>query len=412
MSFGIVEVITLLLSLAGFGIGTNPKAETPDQALEYAMPDADLVVHVDVAALIPDNYKALTKLVDQPAIKASPELSQMVRQVVGEIEGARGMAKTSTGIDLTTDISDVDAFVKLHDRNEPDLVLVGHGKFTVANIEKIANAAHQSIQRTAGGAYVEMDGKAALGITKSNALVAGTTALVKARLADSWKAPARAKDSILAYASEVVAQKPVYAMVAALSSEARAMAMSKHGPENFGTDLLKRHKVAAFSVYNNGIGWTWVDSKPDGAAQIATISEGLVELFRAGQIAPRGFAKIVLAGLESYRGVDKHIDEVLREKDNVMKIVTSFTGDGTFKAQIDHVKAANRVNVRLTGKTVSEVVPFAFAMPVMGALVFARAGGGRKQEEMAAPAVVPAKPQPKPATPPKPAKPVGTGLTH
>jgi hypothetical protein len=33
MSFGIIEVITLLLGMAGFGLQANPKAPTADQAL-------------------------------------------------------------------------------------------------------------------------------------------------------------------------------------------------------------------------------------------------------------------------------------------------------------------------------------------------------------------------------------------
>ena len=59
---GIVEVITLLLGLSGFGLQANPKAPTPDQSLQYAMPDPDVVVHFDVAAVVPGNYKVLQNL--------------------------------------------------------------------------------------------------------------------------------------------------------------------------------------------------------------------------------------------------------------------------------------------------------------------------------------------------------------
>src|SRR5436190_23415182 len=105
MSFGFVELITLLLGLSGFSLQQNPKAPTPDQALAYAMPDADVVVHLDAAAVIGNNYKLLLALPDQPQIKSSPELSKMVRKAINEVEGLRGLAKTTTGIDLTTDIS-------------------------------------------------------------------------------------------------------------------------------------------------------------------------------------------------------------------------------------------------------------------------------------------------------------------
>ena len=42
--FGITEIITLLLSLSGFGVQPNPKAPSADVSLQYAMPDPDVVV--------------------------------------------------------------------------------------------------------------------------------------------------------------------------------------------------------------------------------------------------------------------------------------------------------------------------------------------------------------------------------
>jgi len=82
MSFGIIEIISLLLGLSGFGLQANPKAPTADQALEYAIPDADVVSYVDAAGIIPGNYKVLTQLANQPQIKASPDLAKMVRKAM------------------------------------------------------------------------------------------------------------------------------------------------------------------------------------------------------------------------------------------------------------------------------------------------------------------------------------------
>ena len=71
MGIGIVEIITLLMGLAGFSVGTNPNAPTGDQALQYAMSDADIVVHFDAGSVIPNNYKVLKNLHNQPQNKAS-----------------------------------------------------------------------------------------------------------------------------------------------------------------------------------------------------------------------------------------------------------------------------------------------------------------------------------------------------
>ena len=106
---GFVEIITLLLALSGFGVSQNPKAPTADQAMVYAIPDADAVFHVDVAAVVPQNYKRLIALPNDPSIKASKELEKVVREVVTQIEGGRTMVKGMTGIDLASDTTDATA---------------------------------------------------------------------------------------------------------------------------------------------------------------------------------------------------------------------------------------------------------------------------------------------------------------
>src|SRR5688572_12337057 len=121
---GFVEVITLLLGLAGFGLTPNPNAATADQALHYAIPDADLVVHVDVASIVPGNYKTLLALPNQPQIKASPELAKTVRRIVTEVEGAKNVAKATTGIDVTSDITDATAFFQFVPNKDPTFVAV------------------------------------------------------------------------------------------------------------------------------------------------------------------------------------------------------------------------------------------------------------------------------------------------
>lgn len=398
MGFGIVEVITLLLSLAGFGITANPKAPTADQALEYAIPDADLVVHFDAGAVIAGNYKALIALADKPGIKQSPELAQLVREVTNQLEGTRGMIKTSVGLDVTTDLNDATAFVQFGANkraNMPSFIAVAHGKFTVALVDKVAALTHKPVQKIGAAEMIEVDADSAFGVTKSNVVVAGTPALVRDRLADSWKAPARGKDTSLGYAADIIAGKPVFAVMMAMSPAGRADVMGKLGKDqNFATDLFKRHKLAAFELYPNGLGWNWIDTKAGGVEQMQMLAEGVVEIFRAAQIAPRGAAKILLAGLESYRGLDKRVDQVLAQKANVMKVVDELTGDGKFDAKIAK-SGANRLDVRLTGKSISEVVPFSLALPVMGSAFFV----ARKTDVTAMPppaiATPPAQPAPK-----------------
>jgi hypothetical protein len=372
MSVGIIEVVSLLLGLNGFGVQANPKAPSADQALEYAVPDADVVAHVDAVSFIPNNYKALTQLAEQPSIKGSPELAKEVRDLVTQIEAPRGMVKGMTGIDLTSDIYDATAFLQVVPGHEPNAVVAVHGKFTTTTIDKIAGIAGKQSVKAGAGAWVDMGDDNALALTKDGVLLAGRTTLVKERMGDGWKTPPHGAGTNLGYAAEVINAKPVFAIVMTMSAAARSEVLAKHG-QNFGTDLVKRHKAASFAIFHDGIGWTWVDSTKAGMDSMVQISQGVIDILRAGQIAPRGFANIVIGGLESYRGTDKHVDEVLKHKDDLMKLVDTYIGDGKFKTQVDKDVKTNKVSVRLSDRSLSYVLPLAGVMPAVavGAL-FAR----------------------------------------
>src|SRR6185436_14546867 len=223
---GFVEVILLLLGLSNFGLQANPNPPTADASLQYAMADADVVIHVDAATFVPNNYKALMQLGNQPQIKASPELSKLVREAVAEIDGMRGLAKSMVGIDPTTDVSSATMFLQILPKQDPSFVAAVRGKFSPANIEKIAKLTSKQTTKIGGGVMIALGGdEPAIGLTKDGVLLAGTPSLVRDRLADTWKAPARAAGGSLAYAAEAIAAKPVLAVSVAMSPAARKTAL-------------------------------------------------------------------------------------------------------------------------------------------------------------------------------------------
>jgi len=365
MSFGIIEIISLLLGMAGFGLQANPKAPTADQALQYAVADADVAVHLDAASIVPGNFKLLSQLADQPQIKASPELQKLVREAVGQIEGGRGMAKLATGLDITTDISDATAFVRIVPHADPSFVLAVHGKFGPDNLEKIAKMSNGTAQKLGAGTIVEMGAsQPAIALAKDGVLLVGTPALVRDRLADSWKPPTHAAGSSLATLADVIDAKPVFAVVLTMSPAARAEALRQLTKPGFAADIVTRHKAAAFSVFRDGIGWTWLDSTRPGLDAMELISNGTLDLLRAFQIAPRGVAKIAMGAIDSYRGTSAQVDDLIRHKADLMKIVDTYSGDGSFKVTSDKNHKTLRLAVRATGKTVSEVLPFGLVVPL------------------------------------------------
>jgi hypothetical protein len=365
MSFGIIEIITLLLGMAGFGLQANPKAPTADQALQYAVADADVAVHLDAASIVPGNFKLLSQLADQPQIKASPELQKMVREAVGQIEGGRGMAKLATGIDVTTDVSDATAFFRIVPHAEPAFVVAVHGKFAPANLDKIAHMASGQASQVGGGTIVDFGPtQPVVALTKDGVLLVGTPSLVRDRLAETWKAPSHDAASSLGTLADVINAKPVFAVVVTMSPAARAEALAQLSGSSFAADVIKRHKAAAFSVFRDGIGWTWLDSTRAGLDAIELVSNGSLDLLRAAQIAPRGIAKIAMGALDSYRGTTPQVDTLITHKADLMKIAETYTGDGSFKVASDKNPRTLRLTVRATGKSVSEVIPFGLVVPL------------------------------------------------
>lgn len=398
--FGFIELITLLLSLSGFGVQPNPKAPSADVSLQYAMPDPDVVVHLDAVPVVPNNYKLLAALPNKPEIKASPELTQMVRQVIGQIEGARGMAKGATGIDIATDINDATVFFQFVPQKEPNFVATVHGKFSTGVVDKIGKLTKGTVTKVGSAMMVEMGpSDPALGVTKDGVMIVGTSSLVKDRLQDAWKAPAHGAGTNLGYAADVINAHPVYAVVVTMSPAARKQATQQIGGKNFLTDVIARHKLVTFSVFADGIGWTWIDSNKAGLDSMEMMSQGALELLKAAQIAPRGIAKVLLGGLDSYKGTNKQIDQVLSRKADVLKLINTYTGDGNFTQTINKDPAKLRLDVRAQGKSLSEVVSAGLLIPGAAAMVFMRAG--KKDEAMMMPAEVgpvqPATPAKKPA---------------
>jgi hypothetical protein len=207
----------------------------------------------------------------------------------------------------------------------------------------------------------------------------------------------------------VIAGKPVFAIAIAMTPSARSFLtpMIANGSAA-AADLFTRCKAASFAVYHDGVGWSWTDSSKDGFDAMVTLSEGVIDIMRASQVAPRGIAKIALGALESFKS-DPRIADLLKHRDDLLKVVAGFTGDGTFRVKADKDAKAFKVTIRATGKSVSEVLPVGLIVPLgaLGAVVALRDGQAVQSPAMIvvppakssppAKALPPAKPMPAPA---------------
>lgn len=362
--FGFLEVITLMLALGGFGVDSNSKAPSGDVVLEFADEDADLVVHLDIAALGPRNYKVMLGLASDPGIKSSPELLAMAKQVKANVEGVVGMAKTVAGIDLVNDLTSATAFLTIvPGDDEPQMLVVVRGAIPKDLIKKVAGLAEAKTGTIDGRATMELDAKMFLGTTKGGDLVAGPRALVEPRIDDDWKAPTRKKGSAWATIATAIDAKP-FLLVAAKVKAKTVKALKAEVGDNFLGDLLTGHEVAVLAAHSDGFAMHWTDKTKAGVERVAMASDGVIDLLRASHIAPRGMAKIAMAALDSYAGQSKEVDALIKHKADLLKVIESYTGDGKFKVDVAKDLKARTFSMRATGKSFSDVVPVAVVMPI------------------------------------------------
>jgi hypothetical protein len=274
------------------------------------------------------------------------------------------VARLATDIDVVTDLADATAFVRFVPQATPAFVVAVHGKLSPGNLDKIARATGKTATKLGTGTFVEgNDHEPAIALTRDGVMLIGTDGLVRDRLAAGWKPPSHDAGTSLGYLAEAINARPVFALVLTMSQAARGEALGHLGAHNFAADVVARHKAAAFSVFRDGVGWTWVDSSRAGLDAMELVSSGTLDVLRAAQIAPRGFAKIAMGSIDSYRGSSAQLDDLINHKADLMKIVEAYTGDGNFKVATTKDAKALRLSVRATGKSVSEVLPFGLLVP-------------------------------------------------
>ncbi len=394
--YGFLEVITLLLALSGSGIDKNSSPPKGAALLSYAVEDADVAVHLDATAVLPRNVEVLLKLPQDPAIKASPELLKIAKEAKSNIEGVRSMAKAMLGFDPVTDISSVTVFIKFDDKSgDPAPLAVVRGTFPAGMLKKVAKLVGSSTGSIDGRDTMTFEGML-VGTAKDGTMIAGRPDWVEARLDDDWKPIKPKKGSAWATISKQLDKGPFFLVASKPAKALRAIATKELG-SNFAGALVAGHELAVLALHHDGLALHWKASDKGVLEQVALATDGLMEMMRAAHVAPRGAAKIVVAALRSYAGQDKAIDALIARQDDILKLVTEYTGDGKFDVDTKKDKKALTLDVRASGKKLSDVLPVSVLLPAVAAGVFL---GVSKDAEMAAPPP-PKKPARKPVPPRK-----------
>ncbi len=373
MEAGFIELLSVLLSLSGFGVPANPNAPSAAEVMKYAPASADYALYVDLEAVVPHNYQVLTSLPGQAALKANRQARHAIEDVVKQAEAGRTMIKQLTGIDPITDIKSVAMWVTLADAGDPAALVVVRGNFPSNMLDAIAATAGGAVKKMAGGTTLAApDGREMAGLTRDGTLLFGTTSEVEARLGRKWRTPRARAGSTRARFAAMLDDKPFAAIASSPGKSAlRLIAREIDDPDAaFVRDLMSSHVFAALALHHDGVAWTWTDRTTAGYERAVMASEGLIEMFRAAHFGTRGMVRLVLAGMASYRSQVPEIDVILRHQDQILKLVTELTGDGRFQARITPDSPKRTVTVRAQGKSLSEVVPVVGVLPVLGAATF------------------------------------------
>jgi hypothetical protein len=243
-------------------------------------------------------------------------------------------------------------------------MVVARGKFPKDLVDKLAKVAGGTTGTIDGRATLDIDANTFIGTAKDGTLIVGPKAWVELRVDDDWKAAKHKKGSAWATIAKHLDAKP-FLLFAAKIAEADATAYAKELGPSFLSDLVTSHELAVLAFQHDGLSLFWRDRAEDHLDRVALAVDGILDLMRAGHVAPRGMAKLLVAALESYAGVSPELDELITHKDDLLKIVESYSGDGKFKAVVKKDAKARTVTVQASGKKLSDVVPVALLVPAV-----------------------------------------------
>jgi hypothetical protein len=350
---GFQELILILMSLGGFGVAQNPAAPPAAEILRYAPEDAEVMGYLDVEAVVPKNWDALKALPQQPAIKASPAAVRALAEVIGQAEAARAQVKAAAGFDPVTDVKSVAGFVTFHGAADPSVLVSVRGRFAPDLVERIGKQAGGTTSVVGGRTLlVSPDAKMALVLTADGTLLGGSVDWVRPRI-QGWQ-PRRGP--LADKAGPLLDEKPFFHVSARLAPATVKMIAAEVADPG-GRDILTGAEHAALSLFWNGVGWTFTARSAAGYARGLLATEGAVTILRAGHLYLRGFARVGLAMVDSYP--DPTAAQLAAHKAELLKLIDTTTGDGNFTVGLDRKEAERRVALRLTGKSLSEVLPVA-----------------------------------------------------
>ena len=363
MTAGIGALI-IALTLGGLGIERNKRAPKPKDVMVYAPQDADHMLFLDWDSVVKPAWKTIQRLPNDKRLKSFPEAIESVKMVVGEATRGVSMVSERMGFHPIDDVRWAAVWLKYGAAGDPQFLVTARGAFGADAVTRLAQAAGKEVTQLGARQVVRLDENITLGQGPDGALLLGTSAWVDARIRATWQAVN--DKGFTARVKKTLAKKPFFMLVSRPSPTTKTRFRDAiNDPEMaFFQELIAGHEYASFHLTYNSLGWTWLGQNAIGAERAEMASEGLVDLMRAGHPASRGAVRLALAVLGSYTH-EPFVKRILEHKKLILDLVIKNTGDGQFKAKV--TRKGNQVSVEASGKKLSEVLPVAGFIPLVGA---------------------------------------------
>ncbi len=367
MAVGSMILLALTFGFGALDIRPNPKAPSAAHVAVWAPERPDYFLFADTAAFAPNAWSQLVALRKHPIVTGSPQLRANVDSFVSMAEGGLQNVKELSGLDVINDLHWVGVWVSFPASGSPEFLVALGGKFPADFTERTASR-FETPTRVVGGSTLLISDDVALGLSASGVLIAGTTRLVEERIVASWKPAPAAPGGLNARLGALLADKPFLAFASDPGDALRNVLAVALADEPWAAELVIGHEYFGLAMHPKGVGWTWVAQDVAGAKVAESVSTGIVELSRAGQLAVRGATRVILAALRG--SDDPSVKELLEHHDALLALVLENTSDGTFPAKVVANPKTRTVDVKMTGKSFKHVFPFGILVPIGAGAAF------------------------------------------
>ncbi len=354
MGMGFLEMfLVALMGLGGFGVQPNPKAPKAAEVLRYAPGSADVFAFLDVQAILPGTLKILQAAPEHELAGIFPEAREGLRALPQKVEELRSMMRSKLGFDPVADLRWVAVWVRVDEESPSFLVAVAGAPADV--VERVAQQGGGQVTRVNGHPFFHREGKrSALGAPARDVVLVGTPAWVKARLAGSWRPASPSKRTVAALskgAAAALVYRPGVKLLHDIVEELH------HDDERVGRALLTGAEEASLTLTAKGLRWSIKTRTEEGYHLAELVSDGLVDVLRAGQPLSRAAVRWGVAALAALPPDLPQRDAVLAHRETLTKFLLGLTGDGKIQLQRKAHPKHRTIAVSATAGHLREVIP-------------------------------------------------------